>query len=236
MRGSASPTGEAYIAKISPDGKRLVYFSWLGGNGYDEIETEGVSDADGNFYVAGSTASSDFPTSEGAFQSKLKGSGPGSFDGDGWVAKIHNDGSLGFATLFGGTKIGPEALFGPVVDSAGNVYCTGRFGSDDVPVTLNAVQPKNSGKQDAVLAVFAPDGKQLLYGSYFGGSDTDHGRHIGIDPNNGTVYIIGETRSTDLPLVNPHQRESSGVFLAKFTIVKDTLSHHTPKLTVPKHQ
>jgi hypothetical protein len=235
-RGSAPPSGEAYIAKLSPDGKRLVYFSWLGGNKNDEIETEGVSDKNGNFYVAGATASSDFPTSEGAFQATLKGGGPGLFDGDGWVAKINNNGTLGFATLYGGSTVGPEAFFGPVVDSIGNVYCTGRFHSDDAPVTPGAFQPKNSGKQDAVLAVFAPDGKRLLYGSYFGGSDTDHGRHIGIDPNNGTVSIIGETGSTDLPLVNPQQRESSGTFLATFTIGKDTLSTHTPKLTVPKYQ
>jgi hypothetical protein len=211
----SSHTSEAYIAKLSRDGKKLVYFSWLGGNGNDEIETEGISDAAGNFYVAGSTGSSNFPTTPGAFQSTLKGGGGGGF-ADGWVAKINNDGSLGFATLYGGTTQGPEGFFGPVVDQAGNVYCTGRFRSDDVPVTRNAFQSKLAGGQDAVLAVFSPDGKRLLYGSYFGGSGNEVGRHIGINPNGSAVYVIGETGSKDLPLVNASHTVQSGVFLAKF--------------------
>jgi len=53
---------EVYIAKLSSDGKNLVYFSWLGGSQLDDVETEGVSDAQGNFYVAGATSSPDFLT------------------------------------------------------------------------------------------------------------------------------------------------------------------------------
>ncbi len=218
-RGSLPPGGEAYVAKLSSDGKRLLYFSWLGGSGNDEIETEGVSDADGNFYVAGSTASADFPTTPRAFQRRLKGGGQGAWDGDGWVAKIKNDGSLAFATLYGGTTAGNEGFFGPVVDPRGNVYCTGRFRSIDCPVTPNAFQRHKAGPpstQDAVLAVFSADGQRLLYGSYFGGSNVDHGRHIGIHPDGEFVCIIGETGSKDIPLVRAKQLSPSGAFLVKF--------------------
>lgn len=220
-RGGPPPTGEAYVAKLSPDGKRLVYFSWLGGSGNDEVETEGVSDAAGNFYIAGATASADFPTSPGAFQSELKGGGPGAWDGDGWVARINHDGSLGLATLYGGTTVGPEGFFGPAVDPSGNVYCTGRFRSPDCPVTADAFQKRKAGPpnvQDAVLVVFSADGRRLLYGSYFGGSGPDCGRHLGVQPDGRAVCIIGETASRDIPLIHPPRRASSGAFLAQFAV------------------
>jgi hypothetical protein len=212
---------EAYIAKLSADGESLMYFSWLGGSGFEEIETEGVSDTAGNFYVAGSTSSTDFPVTPGAFQTTLKGGG-GTFDGDGWVAKIDTDGKLVFATLFGGSRQGSEGFFGPVVDGAGNVYVTGRFRSDDCPVTTDAFQPEKAdagnNTQDAFLAVFSPDGRNLLYGSYFGGTGTDHGRHLGIHPDGSTIVIIGETGSKDLPLVNAPQSSPAGAYLAKFRV------------------
>ncbi len=214
---------EAYIAKLSPDGTSLVYLSWLGGSGFDEIETEGVVDSQGNFYVVGATASPDFPTTPGAFQSTLRGGG-NTFDGDGWVARINNDGTLGMATLYGGSNQGPEGFFGPVVDAAGNVYCTGRFQSTDVPITPDAFQTQYGGVKDAVIAIFSPDGSQLLYGSYCGGSEKDFGRHIAIHPNGSAIYIIGETFSNDFPLVNAPQTTPGGAFLAKLDLTTDSVS------------
>jgi hypothetical protein len=236
VRGAGN---EAYVAKLSIDGKKLLYFSWLGGNGPDEIETEGVSDAAGNFYIAGSTGSDDFPVTAGAFQSSLKG---GTNIGwkqkikawltgttaqrhyaDAWVAKVNNDGSLDFSTLYGGSTPGPEAFFGPAVGADGTVCATGRFRSDDLPVTAHALQPKKSGTpntQDSVLACFREDGKELLYSSYFGGSGKDHGRHIAAGPDGQTFHIVGETRSRDLPLLNSPGDGNSSAFIAKFRLRK----------------
>lgn len=214
-RGSGA---EAFIAKLSRDGRRLVYFSWLGGAGPDEIETEGVSDSSGNFFVAGSTGSVDFPTTTGAFQTVLSGGGGDQF-ADAWVARIDNDGALGAATLFGGSTEGPEAFFGPVVDSRGNIYVAGRFRSDHLPVTADALQPRKAGPagvQDVFFAVFSPDATRLLYGSYFGGFGLDRGRHIGIHRSGGEVYVIGETESDDLPLRDAVQTSPGGAFIAMF--------------------
>ncbi len=234
VRGASS---ETYVAKISIDGRKLLYFSWLGGDGPDEIETEGVSDAAGNFYVAGSTGSDDFPVSPGAFQSTLKGgTAVGWKDSlkawlngtslhrtfaDGMVAKINNDGSLGLATLYGGSDPANENFFGPVVTPAGDVCATGRFRSTDLPLTAHALQRIKSGpagSQDTVLVCFSPDGRKLRYASYYGGSGIDHGRLIGIGPDGNTLFIAGETRSTDLPLKNAYNTEMSGAFIAKFRL------------------
>jgi len=216
-RRDSAGSASAFIAKLSHDGRRLVYFSWLGGNGFDEIETEGTADAQGNFYVAGSTVSKDFPTTPGAAQRTLRGGG-GSFNGDGFVARINHDGSLGFATLHGGSAHSPEALFGPAVDAQGNVYVTGRMASTDVTTTVGAFQPRHAGPpgvHDAVLAVFGAKG-QLRYSTYFGGSREDVGRHVAVGPKGRAVVIIGETRSSDLPLEKPLETRPSGAFLALF--------------------
>ncbi len=117
--------------------------------------------------------------------------------------------------------MGKAGFFGPVVDPQGNVYCTGRFRSKDCPLTPNACQSAKAGTagtQDAVLAVFSADGRRLLHATYFGGSGTDHGRHIGIHPGGRFECIIGETGSKDLPLHHAVQSRPSGAFLAKFAI------------------
>jgi hypothetical protein len=73
-----------------------------------------------------------------------------------------------------------------------------------------------------MLVVFSPDGQRLLHGTYFGGSEADHGRHIGIHPDGRSVCVIGETRSKDLPLHRAVQSRPSGAFLAKFAVAKES--------------
>ncbi|MHC4404423.1 MAG: DUF7948 domain-containing protein [Planctomycetota bacterium] len=209
---------ECYVAKLSPDATKLLYFSWLGGKYRDDIETEGLSDSQGNFYLAGSTSSPDFPTSPGAFQTSLRGGGKGSWaESDAFVVKVNHDGSLGFSTLFGGSRIGPggrfanpaEVFFGPAVDRKGNVYCFGSVVSHDCPVTADAFQRSKAdpehNSRDGFLAVFSPHGRDLLYGTYLGGTGQDMGRFVAIDPGGRLVAVTGETDSSDLPVVNAHQ-------------------------------
>ena len=50
---------DGFVAKINPSGA-LVYSTYLGGNGEDEVVSVAV-DASGNVYVAGNTGSPDFP-------------------------------------------------------------------------------------------------------------------------------------------------------------------------------
>lgn len=58
---------DAFVTKLSVDGGNLVYSTYLGGSGGDYGRGIAV-DSSGSAYVTGTTSSTDFPTTTGAFQ------------------------------------------------------------------------------------------------------------------------------------------------------------------------
>ena len=127
-----------------------------------------------------------------------------------------------FSTLLGGTSqespFGPqtEAIWGVDTDSAGNVYVVGMTIAFDFP-TRDPKYAKN-GVFDGFISKFNPTGTELLYSTYFGGSDDDRIFQAKVD-SAGQVYVAGITTSTDLPLVTPLQQSNKGLidgFVARF--------------------
>lgn len=74
-------TSNAFVSKLDPTGKNLLFSTYLGGNGSDIAWSINV-DNSGNAYVVGTTSSSTFPTTPSAFQTSLKGAS------DAFVTKI----------------------------------------------------------------------------------------------------------------------------------------------------
>jgi Abnormal spindle-like microcephaly-assoc'd, ASPM-SPD-2-Hydin/Beta-propeller repeat len=112
----------------------LVYSTYLGGSSQDAAAAI-AADSSGNAYVAGGTASSDFPTIPGAPQFTRATQNRDI----GYVSVLNSTGSaLSFSTYFGGS--GGDAASGIAVDSTANIYITGVTGSSDFPVTTGAFQ------------------------------------------------------------------------------------------------
>ena len=65
--------GDAFVAKFTPNGRRLLYSTYLGGS-EGESGLGIAADNRGNAYVTGYTQSRDFPTAN-ALQPALGGSG-----------------------------------------------------------------------------------------------------------------------------------------------------------------
>jgi len=194
---------DAYLMKLNPSGSAALYSTLLGGGATDRGSGV-VVDSSGRAYIAGYSASPDFPT-QNAFQ-VFSG---GSFDA--FVAKIDTNASgaasLLFSTYIGG--IADDKAFGIAADSAfSNVYVVGQTSSNNFPV-LNPVQPSSGGSFDAFLAKIASDGTKV-YATYFGGSGDDRG--LGVAVNATGTYITGFTSSTNLPTSSPLQLNNGGGF------------------------
>src|SRR3989449_3326670 len=143
----SSPGGDAFVTKLGPTGAALVYSTYLGGTGSD-VGFGIAVDSFGNAYVTGQTLSSDFPTTEGAFQTTFGGGG--GFDA--FLTKVNPAGAaLVYSTYLGGTS--DDFGLGIAVDSFGNAYVTGFTGSLDFP-TLGAFQTTSGDGADAFVAKF----------------------------------------------------------------------------------
>lgn len=210
-------TCDAFVTELNPAGNGLVFSTYLGGKGLDAAN--GIAlDTNANILVTGYTESTNFPTANAA-QPVYGG------NGDAFVAKLSNDGSaLIYSTFLGGsnsennagsgligfpTAILPHLGGAIAVDFSGNACVTGWTYSTNFP-TLNAFQSTNcSGLPNydpvAFLTEIGPGGN-IAYSTYFGGQAVTYGsvygRAIGVDLNNGNVYLAGSSSAPNLPATN----------------------------------
>lgn len=67
-------------------------------------------------------------------------------------------------------------------------------------MTPDALQPTHGGgSSDGWLGVLTPDGTELLYCTYLGGSAGDMVRSVALGPE-GELYLVGHTESSDFPV------------------------------------
>jgi hypothetical protein len=200
-------TGDAFVAKFDSTGQYLLYMTYLGGSG-DDVAYGLAVDGAGNAYIAGATDSTNFPTANAIYPHI---SGPyyksfGTYAADAFVAELNPGGSnLVYSTYLGGES--SDAAYGIAVDSAGNAYVTGFTYSTNFPTT-NAIQNHlactNSVyfNANAFVSEIASGGSNLVFSTYFGGTNFDQGQGITVD-NAGYIYVTGYTDSTNFPTYNP---------------------------------
>jgi len=198
--------GKPFVARISTDGSKIIYFTYLDHNYLGEARAIAV-DASGNAYVTGETRATDFPTLH-ALQPKCSVDGAGQCAGDAFLAKLNPQGSLMFSTYIGGS--GEDAGNAVALDPRGNIYIAGTTTSLDLPA-VNAWQSVAGGDQDAFVAKIAGDGSHVVYATYLGGTGSDEAYGIAVD-RSGNAYITGATASVDFP--------TSDAFQAKCVLVQ----------------
>jgi hypothetical protein len=174
---------DAFVTKINSTGTALVYSTFLGGSDLDSAAAIAL-DAAGNAYVTGSTSSTDFPTTAGAFDT-THNSLPGS---DAFVTKLNASGSaLVYSTYLGGFE--QDAGAGIAVDAAGNAYVGGDTRSSSFPTTPGAFDPVHNGGEESEIFVTKvnPTGTALVYSTFIGLSS---GGSLALD-SSGSAYVTG---------------------------------------------
>lgn len=208
---------DAFVTKLVPDGSDLVYATFLGGAPATSYPAGIQVNALGEALVAGSTSSTAFPTTPGAYQVVSAGGS------EGYVLKLNAMGTaLAFSSLFGGSlndgvaDLALDPFDRPVIGVATKSF--------DLPTSQGAFQPRNPNTGlntvTSFVARLSADGSMLDYGSYFGGTNFDEVRGVAADAA-GAFYISGRTDGTAPCPTTPgaFQTVPSGfadAFVAKF--------------------
>ena len=196
---SGSSCSDAFAVKLNPTGSGIVYSTYLGGAGTDAGQGIAVDSA-GSAYIAGKTASTDFPTAH-AFQ-PTRGAPAASYS-DAFITKLSPSGSsLVYSTYLGGNK--DDGATAVAVDARGAAYVAGCTSSPDLP-TVNPLQPKNQGYVDnAFVTKFDATGSALVYSTFLGGTFSACASSIALD-SSGNAYVGGTATSIGFPTVNAFQ-------------------------------
>lgn len=184
----------AFVSKIAPDAKTLVYSTYIGGS-FDDLGNAIAVDSAGSVYITGSTDSADFPVTSGAYQTVCAPTGTagtgeaqncfntanvnsGNAWGNAFIAKLNAAGNtLAYSTFLGtGNTVGVAIA----VDGAGRAYvvgdspnlgCAGNPVWDCFPTTTGAVLADGRSGFDqeyAFISVLNATGSSLLYSTLFG--------------------------------------------------------------------
>lgn len=192
VQGMPGGSADAFVTKLNSNGSALVYSTYLGGAGFDQGVGIDV-DTTENAYITGSTASTVFPTTMGAFDTSC--GTDGTCNGglaDAFVTKLNSTGTaLSYSTYLGGSA--GDSGNAIALDGSNNAYVAGSSQSTNFP---NDVMGSPPAVPNAFLTKVNSTGAALSYSFLIGGSGTDSGLGVAVD-GPGSAYITGFTSSAD---------------------------------------
>ena len=168
----------------------LEYSTYIGGS---ETEWDGRMELDdsGNVYITGTTFSSDFPITPGAYLTQYQ-------NGDAFVMKMDPKYSrLIYSTYIGGSSA--EYGLDIALDDDGSVFLMGNTLSEDFPTTEGAYDRNLSDYMDIYVLKLNSTGSGLIYSTYFGSTGRDSGVDIELD-GDGNAVVTARAVSEDYPV------------------------------------
>jgi hypothetical protein len=177
---------DVILFKMNKNGNSLFFSTYFGSTKMDY--GRGIClDSSGNSYITGYCSSSGYPTTTGAFDTSHNG------DYDIFVTKVNSTGgSILYSTFLGGGNF--EWAQSIVLKDDENAVITGLStkSSNDYPVTSDAYDSSNNGRQDSVITILNKTGGSLVYSTFMGGTDDDAGYCIDLRGED-DIIICGRT-------------------------------------------
>jgi Domain of unknown function (DUF3471)/Beta-propeller repeat len=220
LKGSA----DVFVVKYTPEGE-VVFATLIGGTKREHHSGITVDDA-GFIYIAGGTHSSDFPVTEGSYDTSFNGEG--TWAGDVFVTKINPTGTgIIFSTFIGGEVEETVGSGGIKVDSKGNIIIGGTTKSINFPLTIGSIDIRD--EMHGFLSKLSPNGEKLLFSTSFGSSTREGITSVAIDDKD-NIYISGATYTADLPVTdNAFRKEilmpKSGGLMDHYIARIDNVNH-----------
>jgi hypothetical protein len=217
---------EAFIAVIDPSqygGVALVYSTFLGGQTGANSGNAIAVDSSGNIYVAGTTASSDFPVTASGYAINLYG------PSDAFLTEISESNSTAplYSSYLGGENDDDGRAM--VLLPNGQVYVGISTDGLMFPLAGFSYNANNSGGYDVAIALFDTTQSgvaSLIYSTYIGGSANDMVRAMTLD-NSGNLVVTGYTLSPDFPVTADAAQHSYGGAGDAFVTVVNALTPTT---------
>ena len=208
--------GDGFMARLDSTGRNLTYATFIGGSNQDSA-TGVVLDGNQNAYLAGSTKSSDFPVTPGAFQPVYRGSG------DAFFLKLSPLGQPVFSSYLGGPTA--DSIGGIAIGAGNRFYLAledSSYGSEPAAafvLQLDHRQPTPCDPTIAIIAVDAASGNVVDHYALrpFAGSDILGPSSLSVD-GSGLVHIVGRTIPGPLGnlfAITPGAASSGNSFLAR---------------------
>ena len=185
----ATSQSTVLVVKLNPQGSQYLYVRYFGGSVKDSANAIAV-DGEGNAYVAGSTASPDFPVTSGG---RLGTAPMGLTSQRSFVVKLDPSGAMVFSDLLGGSA--GSAAQAIAVNATGQIIVTGMVsdgGGPAFPTTAGAYSIANTANHPYLLELDPTGTKTVFSATGIGGGA------IALDAS-GNIYVAGSTSLLDYP-------------------------------------
>jgi uncharacterized protein (TIGR03437 family) len=239
-----------FLSEVDSTASKLLYSAYATTTGMEE--PGGLSiDPSGNIVITGTTNATNFPVSPNVIHAKPAATPTQ----NAFLIKFDNSGKTLFSTYLGGSiaamNQGQSFIDNTgvaVATDSGGIYLTGNTSTLDFPITSGAFQTKLHGGcpypsaadatgfigtiftyavDDVFVTKLSPDGTKLIYSTYLGGSCYDRPTDLVVTPA-GSVYVAGETDSTDFPLAHPLENGPAAEQYESFIAMLDATGSTLP--------